>query len=255
MRLEGIASIVTGGGRGIGRAISLSLAREGADVAVVAKRDFESAEKTADQVRTLGRKAIPLLADVTNKVSVDNMVKEVCNSFGKVDLLINNAGMNIRGPLEGVSEGDWDKVVAVNLKGVFLCSVAAVKDMIERGGGGNIINIAGASAHRCYAENGAFGPSKAAVINLTKQMAVEWAKYNIRVNGVSPGPTMTSPTEERIKDEAIRRRIAKIPMGRVAEPEEVASVVVFLASQESKYMTGQSLVVDGGSVHTWYLYP
>lgn len=255
MKLKGISSIVSGGGRGIGRAITLALAKEGSDVAVIAKSDLKSAEATAFEVQQLGRRNLALLADVTNKESVGKMVEEVCKNFGKVDLLINNAGMNVRGRLEEVTEEDWDRVVAVNLKGVFLCSVAVVRQMIKRSIGGNIINIAGASAHRCYAENGAFGPSKAAVINLTKQMAVEWAKYRIRVNGVSPGPTMTSLTEERIKDEDVLRRISKIPMGRIATPDEVASVVVFLASEDSKYMTGQSLIVDGGSVHTWYLYP
>ncbi len=255
MKLKGISSIVTGGGRGIGRAITLALAREGADVAVIAKSDLKSAESTANEACQLGSKAIFLQADVTQKESVDTMVAEVCRSFGKVDLLVNNAGLNIRAPLEQVKEEDWDKVVAVNLKGVFLCSVAVAKEMIRQGTGGNIINITGASAHRCYAENGAFGPSKAAVINLTRQMAVEWAKYKIRVNEVSPGPTLTSPTEERMLDEDVRRRIAKIPLGRIATPEEVANVVVFLASDDSRYMTGQSLIVDGGSIHTWYLYP
>jgi len=255
MKLEGLNSIVTGGGRGIGRAVSLALAKQGANVAIIARKDLKSAKETASEVRRLGRKAIFLQADVSQKRAVDDMVKAVCKSFGKIDLLVNNAGLNIRSPLEQVSEEDWDKVVAVNLKGVFLCSVAVMKEMLRRSKRGIIINVAGASAHRCYAENGAFGPSKAAVINLTKQMAVEWAKYNIRVNGVSPGPTMTSPTEERIQDEEIRRRIARIPLGRVAQPEEIASVVVFLASDDSKYMTGQCLVVDGGSVHTWYLYP
>jgi NAD(P)-dependent dehydrogenase (short-subunit alcohol dehydrogenase family) len=255
MRLKGTSSIVTGGGKGIGRAITLALAREGAEVAVIAKSDLRSAEATAREACELGSRAIALQADVTQKNSVDNMVGEVCKCFGKIDLLVNNAGMNIRGPLEQVAEEDWDKVVAVNLKGPFLCSVAVAREMIHRKTGGNIIHIAGASAHRCYAENGAFGPSKAAVINLTKQMAVEWAKYKIRVNEVSPGPTMTSPTEERIQNEEIRRRIAKIPLGRIATPDEVASVVVFLATEDSRYMTGQSLIVDGGSVHTWYLYP
>lgn len=254
MRLEGLSSIITGGGRGIGRAISLAFAREGADVAIIAKSDLKSAETTADQVRRLGRRAIPILADVTKKDSVEKMVQTARTRFGKIDVLVNNAGMNIRTPLEKVSEEDWDKVVAVNLKSVYLCSVAVVNEMI-RLRKGNIINITGASAHRCYAENGAFGPSKAAVINLTKQMAVEWAKYGIRVNEVSPGPTMTSPTEFTVKDEEIRNRIAKIPLGRVGQPEEIADAVLFLASDESKYITGQSIIVDGGSVHTWYLYP
>lgn len=255
MKLEGKSSIVTGGNRGIGRAISLALAKEGANVAIVARKDLGKAEATAEEIETVGRKSMALLADVTQKKEVDSVVGQVCKEFGRVDILVNNAGLNVRGPLEKVTEEDWDRVVAVNLKGVFLCSVSVMKEMVRRSIGGNIINIAGASAHRCYAENGAFGPSKAAVLNLTKQMAVEWAKYNIRVNGVSPGPTMTSPTEERIRDEEVRRRIAMIPLGRIAEPEEIASVVVFLASDDSRYMTGQSLIVDGGSVHTWYLYP
>jgi 3-oxoacyl-[acyl-carrier protein] reductase len=254
MKLKGLSSIVTGGGRGIGRAISLAFAREGSDVAIVAKKDLKSAEATADEISRLGQRALPVLADVTLKNDVEKMVETVRTHFGKIDILVNNAGINIRSPLEKVSEEDWDKVVAVNLKSVYLCSIAVVPEMI-RSHRGNIINITGASAHRCYAENGAFGPSKAAVINLTKQMAVEWAKYGIRVNEVSPGPTLTTPTELRVREEEIKRRIAKIPMGRVAEPEEIASAVLFLASEDSKYVTGQSLIVDGGSVHTWYLYP
>jgi 3-oxoacyl-[acyl-carrier protein] reductase len=232
----------------------MAFAREGADVAIVVKSDLKSAEATADQVSRLGRRAIPILADVTKKDSVEKMVQTVQGHLGKIDVLVNNAGMNIHTPLEKVSEEDWDKVVAVNLKSVYLCSVAVVTDMI-RLRKGNIINITGASAHRCYAGNGAFGPSKAAVVNLTKQMAVEWAKYGIRVNEVSPGVTMTSPTQLRVEDEEIQYRIAKIPLGRVGQPEEMASAVLFLASDESQYITGQSLIVDGGSVHTWYLYP
>ena len=254
MKLTGVCSIVTGGAKGIGRAIALALAAEGADVAIIGKADLASAEKVAKEVEGLGRRGLPLMADVTHKGSVDRMVRDVLDTFGKIDVLVNNAGTNIRGPLEEISEEEWDHVVSVNLKGVFLCSICAGKEMI-RSHRGNIINIAGASAHRCYAENGAFGPSKAAVINLTTQMAVEWAKHNIRVNAVSPGPMMTPATRARIKDKDIRRRIEKIPMARVGKPEEVARTVVFLASDDSSYITGQSIVVDGGSIHSWYLYP
>lgn len=254
MKLTGVCSIVTGGAKGIGRAITLALAAEGADVAIIGKADLASAEKVAKEVEGLGRRGLPLMADVTHKDSVDRMVRDVLDTFGKIDVLVNNAGTNIRGPLEEISEEEWDHVVSVNLKGVFLCSKCAGREMI-RSHRGNIINIAGASAHRCYAENGAFGPSKAAVINLTTQMAVEWAKHNIRVNAVSPGPIMTPATRARIKDKDIRRRIEKIPMARVGKPEEVARTVVFLASDDSSYITGQSVVVDGGSIHSWYLYP
>lgn len=254
MKLTGVCSIVTGGAKGIGRAITLALAAEGADVAIIGKADLASAEKVAKEVEGLGRRGLPLMADVTHKGSVDRMVRDVLDTFGKIDVLVNNAGTNIRGPLEEISEEEWDHVVSVNLKGVFLCSICAGREMI-RSNRGNIINIAGASAHRCYAENGAFGPSKAAVINLTTQMAVEWAKHKIRVNAVSPGPMMTPATRARIKDKDIRRRIEKIPMARVGKPEEVARTVVFLASDDSSYITGQSIVVDGGSIHSWYLYP
>jgi NAD(P)-dependent dehydrogenase (short-subunit alcohol dehydrogenase family) len=252
LRLEGLTAVVTGGGGTMGNAIVTSLAAEGADVAVVTR--ISPQEEVLQEVNKLGRRAIGLHADVADEASVDEMFSKTIESFGKIDLLVNNAGVGIRMPLEQVSIQDWDKVVAVNLRGVFLCSRAAGRGMIDRRKG-NIINIAGASAHLCYAGGGAFGPSKAGVISLTKQMAVEWAKYNIRVNGVSPGPVMNPETEELLRDENIRSRVANIPLGRVGRAEEIASAVLFLASKESSYITGQTLIVDGGSVETWYLYP
>ena len=165
---------------------------------------------------------------------------------------LNNAGRSARAPLLELAEEDWERVVAVNLKGVYLCSVAAAKEMRKQGKG-NIINIAGASAHSCLAGGGAFGPSKAGVINLTRQMAVEWARYNIRVNGISPGPVGGRETEKRMKEGNIKDKIAKIPLARIAEPEEIASVALFLAAEESSYITGQTIIVDGGSILTWYL--
>ncbi len=254
MKLNGVTSIVTGGGRGIGRAISLTLASEGADVAVVVLKDLGSAEETAQEIRQLGRKSLVLQADVTDVNSVTFMVNRVLEEFGKIDLLVNNAGLVGRSPLLQISVETWDRVVAVNLRGVFLCSVAVAREMIKQKKG-NIINLAGASAHRCFAFGGAFGPSKAAVISLTKQMAMEWAKYNIRVNGVSPGPIQTVETEDKLKDKETESRIAKIPLGRIGKPEEVAQAILYLASEDSSYMTGQMLIVDGGGVETWYLYP
>jgi 3-oxoacyl-[acyl-carrier protein] reductase len=254
MKLQNISSIVTGGGRGIGRAISLKIASEGADVAIVAEKDMRSAEETAEQIRQLGRKAIAIRADVSNPEMVSGMVSKVLESFGRIDLLINNAAISLRAPLEQLSVENWDRVMAVNLKGIFLCGVAVAREMIKQNKG-CIINMAAASGHRSYGGGGAVGPSKAGVISLTKQMAVEWAKYNIRVNGVSPGPIMTAETEERIKDENTKRRIGMIPLRRVGRPEEIAAAVLFLASEDSSYMTGQILIVDGGGVETWYLYP
>jgi len=254
MKLEGIRSIVTGGGRGIGRAITLALANEGADVAIIAHQDLKNAKMTAKMVEQVGRHTLVLRADITDKESVERMVQSVLDQFGKIDLLVNSAGMFRRSPLENVSLEDWDKVVAVNLKGVFLTSVAVAGQMIKQKKG-NIINIIAASAHRCYPEGGAYGPSKAAVVSLTKQMALEWAKYNIRVNGISPGPILTSENEARMRGEEASRRIAKIPLARVGEPEEIAKCVIYLASEDSSYTTGQTLIVDGGGSETWYLYP
>ena len=257
MKLKNLTSIVTGGGKDIGRAITLVLAREGADVAIVALNDLESAEATVKDVKEIGSQAIALKADITDKESVSKMVHRVLETFGKVDLLVNNAGASARAPLEQLSVENWDKVIAVNLKGVFLCSVAVAKEMMKQKRDGNIINIGGASGHRCYGGGGAYGPSKAAVISLTKQMAVEWAKYNIRVNGVSPGPILTPRSIKRMRDdEDNKRRIEKIlPLGRAGRPEEVAEAVLFLASESSSYITGQMIIVDGGGVETWYLYP
>ncbi len=254
MKLENLACIVTGGGRGIGRAISLALAKEGAHVAIVALKDLRSAEETAQKVVQLDRKSVAIQADITDQHAVTRMVQVVLEKFGRIDLLVSNAGAISKAPLEQVSVEDWDRVVAVNLKGVFLCGVAVAREMMKRGKG-NIINIIAASAHRFYGGGGAYGPSKSGVLSLTKQMAMEWANYTIRVNGVSPGPIMTPEMEARIKEEDARGRISRIPLGRAGRPEEIAAAVVFLASEQSSYMTGQVLIVDGGGVETWYLYP
>ena len=251
---EGKTAFITGGGSGIGLGMAKAFTQTGGMNAVIA----DIRQEALDEAMTYFKeKMLPVHAirlDVTDRAAYEAAADEAESVFGNIHVLVNNAGTNIRGPLEEISEEEWDHVVSVNLKGVFLCSICAGREMI-RSNRGNIINIAGASAHRCYAENGAFGPSKAAVINLTTQMAVEWAKHKIRVNAVSPGPMMTPATRARIKDKDIRRRIEKIPMARVGKPEEVARTVVFLASDDSSYITGQSIVVDGGSIHSWYLYP
>ena len=252
MRLDGFTAIVTGGGGTLGNTLVRTLAQAGSDVVVVTRSSPQ--DEILEEIRELGRRAIALHADVSNEASVERMVERAIETFGKVDLLVNNAGIGIRMPLEQVSFKDWERVVAVNLTGVFLCSMAVARGMITRRKG-NIVNMAGASAHRSFPGGGAFGPSKAGMISLTKQMAVEWAKYNIRVNGVSPGPVMNPETEQLLRDEEMRKRVAKIPLGRVGTAEEIANAVLFLASKESSYMTGQMLVVDGGSVETSYLYP
>lgn len=252
MKLKGLVAIVTGAGGVVGQTIACALSREGADLAIVTLKS--NSNELLRKIEELGSRAIAIYCDVTDKGSVDKMVARTAEAFGKIDLLINNAGVSVNTPLEELSVENWDKVMTVNLKGVFLCSVAAAREMMKRNKG-NIINIGSALAHNCFPNRGAFGPSKAGVLSLTRQMAMEWAKYNIRVNGVSPGPIMNPATAGALKNQDMKQRIKKIPLGRVAAPEEIANAVTFLASEDSSYITGQMIIVDGGSILTSYLYP
>ena len=253
-QLKGITALVTGGGRGIGRSISCELAKQGADVIIGAVTNIASARDTVNELAKYGGKPMALQVDITNEQSVNEMVSVIIHRYKKIDLLVNNAGLSIKAPLEKISISDWGAVVNVNLNGTFLCSITVAKHMIKRCSG-KIINIIGAGGHRCYANGGAFGPSKAAIINLTKQMSVEWARYKILVNGVSPGPIITEESKDLFKEEGIRKRILQLPLRRAGKPEEIAKVVAFLASGDSSYITGQIIIVDGGSVNSWYLNP
>lgn len=251
-RLKGKAAVVTGGNKGIGRTICLELAREGANVAVVAGHNLDGARAVAAEVERLGFRGIGLLVDVTSKASVDRMIDEAAAKFGSIDILVNNAGGASWGALESLSEEDWDRAFALNAKGTFLCSVAAAREMMKQKSG-VIINIAGASAHRCYPRHGAFGPSKAAVLNFTRQASMEWAPSGIRVNGVSPGPIRDPDTNWQEKEPELAREVADIPLGRAGTRLEVARAVAYLASNDAAYITGQMLILDGGGVNTWYL--
>ena len=253
MKLKDRVAIVTGGSRGIGKGICLGLAEEGAHVVLSCDRDMAGAEDVATQVRDLGRRAMAVKADVVNSQDVSAMVRQALDVFGRVDILVNNAGILAGSPMERLREEDWDRVMAVNVKGVFLCSQAVGRHMIERGSGGSIVNLASIAGHVPEVNSGAYTPSKAAVLALTRQLAVEWARYGIRVNSLSPGPVMTSlqraayPTEQLL---AARNRA--VPMNRHATPEEMAKVVVFLASDDAGFITGADLVADGGSLVSMY---
>ena len=251
-RLAGRVAVVTGAGEDLGKAIAVRLAGEGARVVVSVGHRRERAEAAAEAIRAVGGEALSVVCDITQADAAEALMAEASVAFGRVDILINNAGAFARAPLEDLSVEAWDSVFAVNCKGTFLCSVAAMRRMKSQGSGA-IVNIAGASAHRSFPGAGAYGPSKAAVVSLTRQMALEWADYGIRINGVSPGPIRDETSDWRSSEPKLVSEVARIPLKRPGTPEDVAGAVAYLASDEAAYVTGHLLVVDGGSVATWYL--
>jgi len=255
MKLKGKIAIVTGASQGIGRGISLGLAEAGADVVVNCDRNIEGAETVAHEIRALGRRAIVAQADVSKSDDVNRMVQQTLRAFGTIDILVNNAGIFISSPIEDLKEEDWDRVMGVNLKGVFLCCQAVGRHMIEGESGGSIINVASISGLMPEVSGGAYTPSKAGVLALTRLLAIEWAKYGIRANALSPGPIMTPLQRAAFPSEKLlAARNRAVPMNRHGTPEEMAKVVVFLASDDSSYITGADITADGGSlVSMFYL--
>jgi len=247
MRLEGKVALITGSGRGIGQTMALFFAREGADVAVN-DVDLPSAEKTAEEIRLIGRKAIAIKADVGNPDDVDVMVGQIINEMGGVHILVNNAGiLDEAVPTVESSVGHWDEVIRVILRGTYLCCRRVAKWMINNKTG-KIVNIASVAAMAGLAPRPSYGPAKAAVIQLTRTLAVEWAPYNINVNCIAPGFCLTPLVEEAFKKaNADLTLIGKqIPLGRMANPDDIADVALFLVSDEARYITGVTLPVDGG---------
>ena len=254
MRLKDKIALVTGASRGIGKAIALALAREGADVALNCSKSVEAAGEVAAEIKALGRRAMVVRADVSDKAAVAEMVKKVVADFGKIDILVNNAGMSVVGASAGLEEERWRKGIDVMLTGVFFCSQAAGNAMIKQGGG-KIINIASINGIGAFPERASYGSAKAGVMQLTRTLGCEWAKYNVNVNAVAPGyiktQLVTDLLAKGVLDEKDLSR--RTPAGRLGECEEVADAVVFLASEESKYIIGQTIVVDGGWSAYMYL--
>jgi meso-butanediol dehydrogenase/(S,S)-butanediol dehydrogenase/diacetyl reductase len=256
MRLGSTVAIVTGGGKGIGRTICTTLAAEGASV-VVADMDLAAAEETAAMLRRQGRESLALQVNVTNKTQVQAMVSRVVDAFGRIDVLMNNVGILAIGSVLELTEETWDKVMTVNTKGTFLCSQAVLPVMIRQGYG-KIINMSSQAGKEGSALSSAYAASKHAVIGFTQSLAKEVGEYNITVNAVCPGSVDTEmldaiyfPEKARLSgkspEEYRKAFVDRIPMKRMARPEEVGYLVVFLASSEADYITGTAVNVAGGS--------
>jgi len=244
--LEGRVAIVTGGSKGIGREIALAFAEAGADVVVCSRALDSSLGNVAEEIRGLGRRSLAVRVDVTQKADVDNLVQKTMDEFGTIDILVNNAGVLVVIPFMEHEEKDWDWVVDTNLKGYYLCAQAVGKVMIEQKKG-NIINMASMRAFRGSQGRVSYCVSKAGVVMLTRVMALEFAKYNVRVNGIAPGWIKTKINEQLWSDPDNRKQIeATIPLGYLAEPSALSGAALFLASDASSYVTGHTIVVDGG---------
>jgi len=243
--LEGKAAIVTGASRGLGKGMATALAQAGADL-VIASRTKSVLEKTAEEIKEFGHYVIPVAADVSKKEDIKIMVETALKEFGRIDSLFNHAGINRRCPSENYSEKDWDEIININLKGVFLCAQAVGRVMIKQGGG-KIINTSSLIAVIGGKMIPAYAASKGGVAQLTKALANEWAKYHINVNAIAPGYFTTKATEASRKDKVRYKEITdRIPLGRWGNPEDLGGVAVFLASEASDYITGQTIFVDGG---------
>ena len=248
MNLKGKIAIITGARRGMGRSHALTLARAGAKV-VVADISLEDCQKVVDEIKKAKGEALAVKCNVTKKEEVEEMVKKAVEKFGKVDILVNNAGICQFKPFLELTEEEWDRTLDINLKGYFLCAQAAAKEMVKQKSG-VIINIASVAmgqvgvgipniVHYCA--------SKGGVVGMTEALAVELAPYNVRVNAIAPGMIETPMIDPIKKDPKVAEAmLARIPMKRVGKPEEVSNLVLFLASDASSYMTGSTVVIDGG---------
>ncbi len=243
LALEGKLALITGGARGIGRDVAMLFANEGANIAIC-DVNLEEAQKTAKEIEGLGRQSIAFKADVTNSSQVQDMTDKILDKFNKIDILINNAGITKDNLLLRMSEEDWDKVIAVNLKGTFVCTKTVSKVMLKQRFG-KIVNLASIIGIMGNAGQANYAASKAGIIGLTKSVAKELASRNICVNAIAPGFIMTDMTA-KLPEEVQKKMLSVIPLARFGEAKDVANLALFLSSESSSYITGQVIQVDGG---------
>jgi len=245
MKLKDKVALITGGARGIGQAIAMNFAREGANI-VVADVNLEVAQKTASDIEALGRKALALEMDVTDYAKVEEGINKILDKFGKVDILVNNAGITKDNLILRMSQAEWDAVINVNLKGTFNCIKAVSKPMVKQRSG-KIISIASIIGLMGNFGQANYAASKAGIIALTKTVAKELASRNINANAVAPGFIQTEMTA-KLSEDVKKKMMEAIPLSKLGTPDDVANVCLFLASEESNYITGQTITVDGGMV-------
>ena len=247
MDLSGKIVLVTGAQQGIGRAIALRCAAAGADVAVNWLDDEATASRIADKIRAEGRRALTVQGDVGRLAEVEAIVAAVEDRLGRIDVLVNNAGVFPRVPFLELRESDWDYVLDVNLKGTCFCAQAVARRMVASGRAGGIINLTSGAAYRGSPRGAHYCASKGGVVSLTRQMALELAPHRIRVNAIAPGLTDTAQPRYGSSEDEIAAMAQTIPLGRIAQPDDIARTAVFLASDEAGFTTGQILHVNGGS--------
>lgn len=245
-RLDGKIALITGGARGLGRTMAVALAQAGASIAL-AGRSKDTCQQAADEVASAtGRTVKGFAADVTKIADIERLATDVERELGPVDILVNNAGINIRGPIQQLTEADWDAVIDTNLKGPFLCARAFGPPMVSRGWG-RVINLGSVLGVIALPGRAPYASSKAGIINLTRVLALEWAGTGVTANAICPGAFATEMNRSLLEDPVkYKEFVAQIPMGRWGELEELTGAVVFLASDASSYVTGTPLFVDGG---------
>jgi glucose 1-dehydrogenase len=252
LRLDGKVALVTGSSSGIGRGIAEGLARAGADVTVTYTSDREGGEETAKTIRKLKRRALVAQVDVSAEEQVDRLFADHLAEFGQLDIFVNNAGIGGPGKIHEITTEQWDKVLRVNLYGAFFGMRLAARQMIAQGGGGRIITISSVHEESCWADGGPYCVSKAGLRNLMRTMAIELGEHKITVNGIAPGMIRTPINPRAMTDEQyVAESAAQIVIGRIGEPEDVANMAVFLASEAGSYCTGATHYVDGGWMLTW----